>query len=149
MGWATIPSWQQTDQAADPEGWARWRAAASTRAAYRRRAWRQDRFVCEVCGWTPPVVLDPKGEGRGLCVHHVVPVACGGSDEDENLVLLCPNHHAIADNLGRTRSRGLEGNRYFGPRTREELLETLRRLDVDPDGWERDEAAAVARLVAE
>ncbi len=30
-------------------------------------------------------------------VHHIVPRRYGGTDEEGNLVLLCPNHHALAD----------------------------------------------------
>jgi len=30
-------------------------------------------------------------------VHHIKPRRIGGSDELENLILLCPNHHALAD----------------------------------------------------
>lgn len=30
-------------------------------------------------------------------VHHIVPKYAGGDDSPENLVLLCPNHHALAD----------------------------------------------------
>lgn len=30
-------------------------------------------------------------------VHHIVPQSHGGTDEPDNLVLLCPNHHALAD----------------------------------------------------
>ncbi len=32
-----------------------------------------------------------------LHVHHIRPVADGGSNEPDNLVLLCANHHALAD----------------------------------------------------
>lgn len=30
-------------------------------------------------------------------VHHIIPKSLGGGDEMENLILLCPNHHALAD----------------------------------------------------
>lgn len=30
-------------------------------------------------------------------VHHIVPRALGGKNNPENLILLCPNHHAMAD----------------------------------------------------
>ncbi len=30
-------------------------------------------------------------------IHHIIPRYLGGSDELENLALLCPNHHALAD----------------------------------------------------
>lgn len=41
---------------------------------------------CYVCGFDEVVE-----------VHHIVPRAIGGKDHPENLVLLCPNHHALAD----------------------------------------------------
>lgn len=30
-------------------------------------------------------------------IHHVIPKYLGGEDNEENLILLCPNHHALAD----------------------------------------------------
>lgn len=30
-------------------------------------------------------------------VHHIIPRSLGGKDLLENLILLCPNHHALAD----------------------------------------------------
>ena len=42
--------------------------------------------VCVVCGF------DKKVEE-----HHLIKRAIGGSDDEENLVYLCPNHHWIAD----------------------------------------------------
>lgn len=41
---------------------------------------------CFVCGFDEVVE-----------VHHIVPRAVGGKDHPENLILLCPNHHALAD----------------------------------------------------
>lgn len=32
-----------------------------------------------------------------LEIHHLRPVRLGGDDVVENLILLCPNHHAMAD----------------------------------------------------
>ena len=47
---------------------------------------------CEACGWG--------WSGRPLVqVHHIVPVSVGGGNEDDNLVVLCPNCHAIAHAL--------------------------------------------------
>jgi hypothetical protein len=72
---------------------------------------------CEVCGWSVA--------RRALHVHHVVPLACGGEDGPENLVVLCPNHHALAHVLGK-RSRSGE---WRGARKRRELVGQLRRVD--------------------
>lgn len=53
---------------------------------------------CEDCGYdTVPGILE---------IHHVVRKADGGSDAIENLVLLCPNCHAIRHyNTGRVGER--------------------------------------------
>lgn len=72
---------------------------------------------CEACGWS----LGPDA-WEALHAHHVVPLSCGGSDGFDNIIALCPNHHAVAHRLGR-RSYW----RWIGPRTKGELLETLTR----------------------
>lgn len=41
---------------------------------------------CGVCGFSEIVE-----------VHHILPRKMGGEDNPENLMLLCPNHHALAD----------------------------------------------------
>src|SRR4051812_35602132 len=70
---------------------------------------------CEACGWCPP-----DEAWTLLNLHHIVPVACGGSDDSENIVLLCPNDHAVAHWVGRR-----SGGEYHGPRNRDRLLEAL------------------------
>lgn len=45
---------------------------------------------CQLCGWDPR-----SGYGEFLCHgHHVHWLSRGGEDSLENLVLVCPNHHA-------------------------------------------------------
>jgi len=40
---------------------------------------------CAICGWN-----------ESTCdVHHIIPKSKGGSDENDNLILVCPNHHRI------------------------------------------------------
>ena len=34
---------------------------------------------------------------KGICSHHIIKRSDCGSDEEENMVDLCPNHHWIAD----------------------------------------------------
>lgn len=87
---------------------------------------------CEVCGWQPPA--PPLKLNRTLFLlhaHHIVPVSRQGTDEPENLILLCANCHDIADYLS-GRSIGTE---YI--KTRDVLLENLALLRTDPDAWEQ------------
>lgn len=87
-----------------------------------RRAKRDTKLVtaakrvataCAFCGWEPP---DP----GILNAHHILPLCCGGLEEPENIVILCPNHHALSRYVSRR-----EGASYMGPRTRQELLDAL------------------------
>lgn len=102
--------------------------------------------ACEVCGWElPKHVVGRTGDRvNALNVHHVVPVAAGGEEEDEsNVVLLCPNHHAVAHSIG-----AKVNGRWWGPKTRSELIEKLKRLDLDPDGYRGEVLAEMLRLQA-
>lgn len=51
-------------------------------------AYLYERFggKCIICGFDEVVE-----------VHHIIPRRVGGDDSPENLILLCPNHHAMAD----------------------------------------------------
>lgn len=49
---------------------------------------------CEACGWTPP-----DQDWRLLDLHHVRRISNGGKSEPDNLVVLCPTCHRIADRL--------------------------------------------------
>ena len=40
---------------------------------------------CQICGWNEA--------SRDL--HHIIPVAQGGKNEENNLITLCPNHHRM------------------------------------------------------
>lgn len=70
---------------------------------------------CEACSWT----LGPE-HWRTLHAHHVIPLSCGGEDTNENMVVLCPNHHAVAHARWRR-----DYNRWTGPRNRAQLLVAL------------------------
>lgn len=91
---------------------------------------------CEVCRWRPPKALLALGHAEAVSLlhaHHVYPLACGGLDVEENLILLCPTHHATAHAMGRVRGRS--DSRYWeGPRTREHLLFEM-RLIKDRAAW--------------
>lgn len=73
---------------------------------------KADKQQCEHCEWKPPP------NAPILHAHHVIPMACGGLDHPDNMIVLCPNCHAIAHyvakrtNLTRT---------YSGPRTAQQL----------------------------
>jgi hypothetical protein len=58
----------------------------------------------------------------------VLPLFAGGPlQERSNTALLCPNHAALAD-LSAFQSVDAFGT-YRGPKTREELFETIHRMD--------------------
>lgn len=87
---------------------------------------------CEVCRWRPPRILRDLAGGRIdrlLHGHHIVPVACGGADDESNMIQLCPTCHALAHYLGRIHNPGgdypLE---WWGPPTRVDLVFAFRLL---------------------
>lgn len=49
---------------------------------------KKAKHKCQSCGWNK----DP----NVLVIHHKIPQAVGGTSEDNNLVVLCPNCHALA-----------------------------------------------------
>ncbi len=60
---------------------------------------RKHNYKCAVCGWSVPYAT-PSGQSQpqgGCDIHHIVPVSKGGTDTEDNLILLCPNHHKEAD----------------------------------------------------
>ena len=91
--------------------------------------------ACDVCGWREPALVAHgsfDNECTLLHAHHVVPVSCGGPNREENMTLLCPNHHAIAHRA--TYISGSYGNRaYDGPTTPSALIELLKLIETDPD----------------
>lgn len=90
---------------------------------------------CEVCGWEPPSLPNyPNSYSvMGLQIHHVLPRRDGGDDSDANLILLCPNHHAVAHCI-MPLWRSSRGARVTGI-TRAHLLTALRLADKHPQGW--------------
>ena len=62
------------------------------RRARRHVEWLQDAYDgrCQIC------LFDPRARyGRRLCHgHHIQWLSRGGEDEIENMILICPNHHA-------------------------------------------------------
>ena len=54
---------------------------------------------CAVCGWSIPdwkPGYDKVYHSHGCAFHHIVPVCEGGTNTEENIVLLCPNCHTMA-----------------------------------------------------
>lgn len=89
---------------------------------------------CEVCRWRVPKIL-MQGETL-LNLHHVIPVQCGGSNEGGNLVMICPNCHAIAH-----RVYGVRRGVYIGPSTKGSFIAGVRGYLDDPTGMKRARAA--------
>jgi hypothetical protein len=111
----------------------------------RRRAAAAGAYACAVCGWRVPQALDRNGKGRGLAVHHVIPVMAGGSDDESNLVILCPNHHAMAHCFP------VVCGRYDGPQSPGRLVDELRSIERDGDAWVREQdrkGQEIAYLIA-
>ena len=56
---------------------------------------------CALCGWqVTSELLKLKGKWQyayGNEIHHIIPVQEGGTDNWDNVILLCPNHHKAAD----------------------------------------------------
>jgi hypothetical protein len=47
-------------------------------------------MTCQICGWN-----------KGNCErHHKIPMSENGEDCKENIILICPNHHSEAHNIG-------------------------------------------------
>lgn len=52
-------------------------------------------YCCQICGFR----IDTRSGGFYVEVHHIHPLggSNGGLDERENMLVLCPNHHALFD----------------------------------------------------
>ena len=55
-------------------------------------------YKCAICGWslTPSFLAKKYLWSHGCEQHHIVPVAEGGTNEESNIILLCPNCHKMA-----------------------------------------------------
>lgn len=90
-------------------------------------------FSCEACDWIPFGGVLQSARLKILTAHHVIPVTCDGSHDDENLIVLCPNCHAVAHFIG---SR--VGKTWYGATTKAELIAQLQRIALDPQGYVAD-----------
>ena len=76
--------------------------------------------ACEVCGYKPPDGISTKM----LHTHHIVEARAGGSDGEDNLIILCPNHHALAHALGPTYH-----GQYLGEKDRTHLITRMKQVE--------------------
>lgn len=54
---------------------------------------------CAICGWHLPTLSGKGWHYQGGCdLHHIIPYRDNGGETKENLILLCPNCHKLADN---------------------------------------------------
>lgn len=101
---------------------------------------------CEVCGWSPPSWRHQPG--AMLEMHHMKPVALGGPHSPDNVVILCPNHHALAHEAFGRAPRKKPGD-WRSPAERAAFLALLKTIDLDPEAWHHNEAIRVANLLAQ
>ena len=110
----------------------------TSNAAYKaqRAAEAGGRLRCDFCGWEPPQVPDARSPDQRhpgwvlLEAHHVMPRRRKGASAVDNLVLLCPNHHAVADRLHSLFERPGDP-----PPTRDQLFALLKRAGENPRAW--------------
>lgn len=79
--------------------------------------YRREHPYCEACGWT-----------RHIHVHHMLPLEMGGSNDEDNLVSLCANHHADA-HAEMAQFIEIEGHGAKLLVTRHGLVKLLRSID--------------------
>lgn len=99
-------------------------------------SWKREQFAnkevcCAICGWKPPVFLTKAHIRTFLTIHHMIPSADGGSDDPDNLIILCPNCHSLADYLPSIIVMP------SGAERRDALISHLRLLNEDPESWKR------------
>lgn len=92
--------------------------------------------LCQHCAWKPP-------KASMLHAHHITPRSCGGSDDQKNLIVLCPNCHAIAHFV--TAMSRLQ-RKYTGPSTAIELQEWMRLAYKPAQLREKQRAFLVASV---
>jgi hypothetical protein len=51
-------------------------------------------FKCQLCGWEG---FKTKSGGRYIEIHHLIPLSEQGTNEIDNLIVVCPNHHKMLD----------------------------------------------------
>jgi len=74
---------------------------------------------CYACGFSIHSIL---------VVHHCVPISLGGTDEIENLVLVCPNCHTLIHRFSSKRYDGREISDFLTPEYSREAIERIAEL---------------------
>ena len=82
---------------------------------------------CAICGWQ-----------HATCdVHHIVPKSKGGSHSDDNLIVVCPNHHRIIHQAP-----------YKGPTLNTKAVGNGCVMEMMYNGWDYREEVLKAKSVA-
>jgi hypothetical protein len=81
---------------------------------------------CEICDWKPPKYIHEETDIFMLDYHHVLPVKWGGESNMNNMLLLCPTCHRMADFLSRK-------HLYYHERSI--LFQELKSMVADPKNW--------------
>ena len=113
--------------------------------SYRRHLKDNGRLACEICGWDGDGITTARGLSP-VDIHHVVPRSCGGNSSPENLIALCPNHHACAHAL-----YVCHKGKHYGPKTKALFIRDLVGAMTHPggcDGWFKDSAREISIQVA-
>jgi len=86
--------------------------------AYNRR--------CALCGWqATEETISFRGKiqyAHGNEIHHITPIREGGTDDWQNVILLCPNHHKQAD-MGLITQEELRANTRPYEMTEEQIMD--------------------------
>jgi len=77
---------------------------------------------CYVCGFSIDVVLR---------AHHTIPVSLGGTDEIENLALLCPNCHTLIHLLSSERFSGKDISSLLATEYEQGAIERIVKLSQE------------------
>jgi len=94
------------------------KSRGSFNEAYKKEMASANAVRCEMCGW------DAFGAWKKLIAHHIIPIAFGGKNTPDNIVVLCPNHHMTAHAVC-----AMTRETYTGPTTREELLHMVNEFE--------------------
>jgi hypothetical protein len=82
----------------------------------KQQVFKQYDNKCYACGFSIRMILR---------VHHIIPMSLGGTDEIENLVLLCPNCHTLVHLLSSKRFDNREVSSLLVPKYNQEAAERI------------------------